>query len=222
MIDLAPLNVTDTANVQTLTKVEAPVAPPKVEVESPKTESPKVESYPRPGKGNPKFNEWMTIGEAVKALSVNVHSVRSGGGTARVGWVLKQLVSKTAGVMPSALFGKYRPSDVVKTIRAEAFTKDFMNELNLWKKGWVPDVSEDTVKLREAQYNASTAWVKSGGPEQIARAIETILARSATDSVRFTDGSANNRPLGLIGILDVMMLVNLTASRLAKLAIEND
>lgn len=216
MIDLAPLNVTETANVQTLTKVEAPAAPPKVE--APKTDA----SYPRPGKGNPKFQEWMTVNEAVKALSVNVHSVRSGGGTARVGWVLKQLVAKTAGVKTSQLFGHYRPSDVVTTLRSESFVKDFQRELEEWRKGWSPDVSADTTKLREKQYTASAAWIKGGGAEQIARAIETILGRSATDSVRFVDTSSNNRPLGLIGILDVMMLVNLTASRLAKLAIEND
>lgn len=178
------------------------------------------DGYPRVGRGNPKFQEHCTLAEAVRRLSVNVHAIKSGGGTQRVGWVLKQMVADQARVKVTGIFGGYRPTDVMAVCLDRDFVTKFQKHLDAWKKDWSTDVTAETVKSRDAQYKAALAWAQDATKRlEMGQAIETILALSATNSVKFVDKSDNSRPLGLVGILDVMMLINLTATRLAKLGI---
>ena len=191
---------------------------PSVPIASPTRVRPSA-VYPRPGTGNPKFTEYSSLGDAIHDLTTSVRGVRVGGGTARAGWVLRQLVAKHCNRKATSLFGNYRPSDVAATITGPTFAADATAELEAWQKGWDADVTVETIKARKGQMEGASAFFGKSGFDKVADGISTILAKSASGSVQFTDAATNNRPIGLIGMLDLLMAINLTPSRLAKLGL---
>lgn len=179
-----------------------------------------AEAYPKQGRGNPNYMEYGSLKWAIGNLTNCVRGVKMGGGTARVGYVMRHAFAAFLKVKPNKVYGSYKPWQVHQFITSPLFTQLMLAELEAWKNGWDPMVGADTADMREKQYKAAKAYIAGDGFAQVAQSIETIMAMSATNSVQFKDEADNKRPMGLVGVLDVMMLINMTATRLAKLGIE--
>ena len=158
----------------------------------------------------PQFQARMSLLEARATILAAMRSLTAGGYTRRVGMIAREVCG--------ARFGKYTPAEIMIWLRSEDFQGRFAETLENWRKSWDPNSSPKAVQRRQIQYRACLRSMAEKWWEEIADAIESMLAAHAQQIV-LEDSSGNKRVQSLVDVLDLSFFIPMTPARSAKLKV---
>lgn len=189
------------------------VPPPADSTSTPASPASKTLGKPKkPSKAQAKrdrqarFNHWRDVLRQARL------GIKSGGGTARLGWVYRQVTSHK--------FETFTPQDVADAFANPKMVQAMLKKLGEWASEADPNVSPETLKQRERELQACGDFLRSDKPVQVADAIRGLTAEQATRWSERGEKTGEDYGMTLMRAVSEMIGITITATRRGKLNTE--